>query len=85
MLEEEELKDTVLMVLANKQDISGCLTPPEIYKSLGLETLRNRSVQIFKVFFHIQISLFKKLILFDKMIIGFVLHSLLNLVICHKR
>ncbi|CAD5209489.1 unnamed protein product [Bursaphelenchus xylophilus] len=48
MLEEEELKDAILMVIANKQDIQGCLTVAEIHKALGLDALRNRSFQIFK-------------------------------------
>ena len=48
MLEEEELKNAVLMVLANKQDIPGCLTVTDVYRSLGLDALRNREFQIFK-------------------------------------
>ncbi|CAD5206566.1 unnamed protein product [Bursaphelenchus okinawaensis] len=48
MLEEEELKDAILMVIANKQDIQGCLSVAEIHKALGLDALRNRSFQIFK-------------------------------------
>jgi ADP-ribosylation factor-like protein 1 len=36
------------MVIANKQDISGCLSVAEIHKALGLDALRNRSFQIFK-------------------------------------
>lgn len=49
MLEEEELKNATLMILANKQDIPGCLTHAEVHKALGLDALRNRSFQIFKV------------------------------------
>lgn len=37
MLEEEELKNAILMVLANKQDIPGCLSLAEVHKALGLE------------------------------------------------
>jgi len=37
MLEEEELKNAILMVLANKQDIHGCLSLAEVHKALGLE------------------------------------------------
>ncbi|KAE9554027.1 hypothetical protein FO519_002787 [Halicephalobus sp. NKZ332] len=48
MLEEEELKNAVLMVLANKQDIPGCLTVTDVYRSLGLDALRSREFQIFK-------------------------------------
>lgn len=49
MLEEEELKNAILMVLANKQDIQGCLSITEVHKALGLDALRNRTFQIFKV------------------------------------
>lgn len=48
MLEEEELKNAILMILANKQDIPGCLSLAEVHKALGLDSLRNRSFQIFK-------------------------------------
>ncbi|KAI6182236.1 hypothetical protein M3Y97_00358500 [Aphelenchoides bicaudatus] len=48
MLEEEELKEAILMVIANKQDINGCLSVAEIHKALGLDALRNRSFQIFR-------------------------------------
>ena len=48
MLEEEELKNAILMILANKQDIAGCLSLAEVHKALGLDSLRNRSFQIFK-------------------------------------
>lgn len=48
MLEEEELKNAILMILANKKDINGCLSLPEVHKALGLDALRNRSFQIFK-------------------------------------
>merc|ERR1712070_832847 len=36
MLAEEELKDAVLLVFANKQDLPGALTCPEITDKLGL-------------------------------------------------
>ena len=39
MLEEEELKDAVVLVFANKQDI-GVMSVPEITEKLGLHTLR---------------------------------------------
>ncbi|KAI1730663.1 ADP-ribosylation factor family domain-containing protein [Ditylenchus destructor] len=48
MLEEEELKSAILIILANKQDIPGCLSLAEVHKALGLDALRNRSFQIFK-------------------------------------
>ncbi|KAF8354233.1 hypothetical protein PRIPAC_95856 [Pristionchus pacificus] len=46
MLEEEELKDAVLLILANKQDLPGKMTMAEVHKALGLETLKNRTFQI---------------------------------------
>ncbi|MCP9265878.1 ADP-ribosylation factor-like protein 1 [Dirofilaria immitis] len=48
MLEEEELKNAVLMVLANKQDIPSCLSLADVHRSLGLDALRTRTFQIFK-------------------------------------
>ncbi|KAL5501958.1 hypothetical protein EMCRGX_G008643 [Ephydatia muelleri] len=48
MLEEEELKTALLMVFANKQDIEGAMTPPEISNALGLSALKNRTWAIFK-------------------------------------
>mmetsp|Transcript_8860 Transcript_8860/g.7837 ORF Transcript_8860/g.7837 Transcript_8860/m.7837 type:complete len:159 (-) Transcript_8860:125-601(-) len=43
MLAEDELKDALLLVMANKQDLPGALTPPEITDSLGLHTIKARS------------------------------------------
>ncbi|CAB4060842.1 ARL1 [Lepeophtheirus salmonis] len=37
MLEEEELQDAILVVMANKQDIAGAMTPTEVHTSLGLD------------------------------------------------
>ncbi|XP_067937611.1 ADP-ribosylation factor-like protein 1 [Watersipora subatra] len=48
MLEEEELGGAVLVVLANKQDIEGSMTPAEVANSLGLSSIKNRKYQIFK-------------------------------------
>lgn len=41
MLQEEELKDAVLLVFANKQDM-GVMSVAEISEKLGLHTLRGR-------------------------------------------
>ena len=41
MLGEEDLRDAVLLVFANKQDM-GVLSVPEITEKLGLHTLRGR-------------------------------------------
>ena len=43
MLEEEELKDTVLVVLANKNYIEGAASVIEVKTALGLDKLRNIS------------------------------------------
>ncbi|PAA79175.1 hypothetical protein BOX15_Mlig034159g1, partial [Macrostomum lignano] len=48
MLEEEELRKAILVVLANKQDIQGCMTVPEVANALGLSVIKNRKYQIFK-------------------------------------
>jgi len=48
MLSEEELKNSILVVLANKQDMEGALTVTEIHQALGLDQIKNRTFQIFK-------------------------------------
>lgn len=48
MMEEEELKDAVLLVLANKQDIQGAMSPADISSRLGLSNLKNRQWTIQK-------------------------------------
>lgn len=48
MLEEDELKKSVLVVFANKQDIEGAMTVTEVANSLGLSIIKNRKYQIFK-------------------------------------
>ena len=55
MLEEDELKDAVLVVLANKQDIEGAMSVTEVHGALGLDKLKNRTFQIFKVNKHIDV------------------------------
>jgi len=42
MLEEDELRDAVLLVFANKQDLPNAMSPGELTDKLGLNTLRNR-------------------------------------------
>ena len=46
--QEEELKDTCLLVFANKQDMANAMTPTEISEGLGLTALKGRQWQIFK-------------------------------------
>ncbi|KAG4065332.1 hypothetical protein HA402_012774 [Bradysia odoriphaga] len=48
MLREDELNDAILVVLANKQDMEGCMSVAEVHQALGLEALKNRTFQIFK-------------------------------------
>ena len=45
MLSEDELKDAVLLVLANKQDM-GVMSVSEVVEKLGLHTLRGREWNI---------------------------------------
>lgn len=48
MLEEEELRNAILLVFANKQDIEGSMTPAEVSEALGLPLLKSRTWQIFR-------------------------------------
>ena len=43
MINDEELKDAVILVYANKQDIQGAMTTPEITDKLGLHTIRGKT------------------------------------------
>jgi len=49
MLQEEELKESILLVLANKQDVEGAMTPTEVSTALGLSALKNRTWSISKI------------------------------------
>merc|ERR1712048_1268239 len=42
MLNEDEMRDAVLLVLANKQDLPHAMTAAEVTEKLGLSKLRNR-------------------------------------------
>lgn len=42
MLEEEELKDSILLVFANKQDAQGSLNAQQISDALGLSEIKTR-------------------------------------------
>merc|ERR1712048_142726 len=42
MLMEDEMRDAVLLVLANKQDLPNSLTAAEVTEKLGLHSMRNR-------------------------------------------
>jgi ADP-ribosylation factor protein 1 len=42
MLSEDELRDAVLLVFANKQDLPKAMSPPELTEKLGLHQMRSR-------------------------------------------
>ena len=42
MLAEEELKDCVVLVMANKQDLKDAMTPNDVTEKLGLSQLKGR-------------------------------------------
>ena len=48
VIQEDELRSAVLVVLANKQDIPGCLSVADVHRALGLDALKTRTFQIFK-------------------------------------
>lgn len=45
-LQEDELRDAVLLVFANKQDLPNAMAISELTDKLGLQTLRSRTVSI---------------------------------------
>ncbi len=42
MMSEDELKDAVLLVFANKQDLPKALPPAELTEALGLSEMRRK-------------------------------------------
>eukprot|EP00197_Chlamydomonas_leiostraca_P008015 CAMPEP_0202866084 /NCGR_PEP_ID=MMETSP1391-20130828/7195_1 /ASSEMBLY_ACC=CAM_ASM_000867 /TAXON_ID=1034604 /ORGANISM="Chlamydomonas leiostraca, Strain SAG 11-49" /LENGTH=199 /DNA_ID=CAMNT_0049546001 /DNA_START=29 /DNA_END=626 /DNA_ORIENTATION=- len=48
ILEEEELKDALILVYANKQDLPGALSDAQIAEGLGLHDIKSRDWAIFK-------------------------------------
>ena len=42
MLDEEELKDCTLLIMANKQDLSDALSPKDVTDKLGVQNLKGR-------------------------------------------
>jgi len=48
MLNEDELREAILLVFANKQDLPNAATAEVIAEKLGLSALKNRQWQIFK-------------------------------------
>jgi len=45
-LQEDELRDAVLLVFANKQDLPNAMSAAEITDKLGLNQLRGRNVSM---------------------------------------
>lgn len=45
-IQEDELKDAVLLVFANKQDLPNAMGVSELTDKLGLHSLRSRTVSI---------------------------------------
>ena len=43
MLAEDELREAVLLIFANKQDLPNAMNAAEITDKLGLQSLRNRT------------------------------------------
>ena len=43
MINDEELKDAVVLVYANKQDLPGAMTTPEVTDKLQLHTIRGKT------------------------------------------
>jgi ADP-ribosylation factor-like protein 1 len=48
ILDEEELKNALVLVYANKQDLPGALTEAQVAEGLGLHDIKNRDWAIFK-------------------------------------
>ena len=46
MLQEDELRDAVLLVFANKQDLPNAMNAAELTEKLGLRQLSNRRVRV---------------------------------------
>jgi ADP-ribosylation factor-like protein 1 len=48
ILSEDELKDAVILVYANKQDLPGALSESAVAEGLGLPAIKNRTWSIYK-------------------------------------
>ena len=46
LLDEEELKDAILLIMANKQDMKGALKAPQLSDAIGLAAIKNRQWSI---------------------------------------
>ena len=45
-MSEDELKDSIILIFANKQDLPGALTSEEIKLALGLDKIKSHHWQI---------------------------------------
>lgn len=48
LMQEEDLKGVPVAILANKQDVEGCMTDMQISEKMGLSEIKNREWAIFK-------------------------------------
>ncbi|KAK9843095.1 hypothetical protein WJX74_006886 [Apatococcus lobatus] len=48
ILEEDELKNALILVYANKQDVAGALSEAQVAEGLGLSDIKSRDWSIFK-------------------------------------
>jgi ADP-ribosylation factor-like protein 1 len=48
ILDEEELKNALVLVYANKQDLPGALSEAQVAEGLGLHDIKSRDWAIFK-------------------------------------
>ncbi|EFC44283.1 ARF/SAR family small GTPase [Naegleria gruberi] len=48
MLDEKELKDSILLIMANKQDAKNAMSVEEVSEQLNLTKIKNRTWTIFK-------------------------------------
>jgi ADP-ribosylation factor protein 4 len=60
-LNEDELRDAVLLIFANKQDLPNAMTAAEITDKLGLNQLRGRKVDQFIIIIKILTNKNKKM------------------------
>lgn len=47
-LGEDELRDAVLLVFANKQDLPNAMSVSEVTDALGLREVKNRTVSVWR-------------------------------------
>ena len=59
MLAEDELREAVLLIFANKQDLPNAMNAAEITDKLGLHSLRNRNWYIQVMLEYLIIELFR--------------------------